>query len=487
MISISCSALLRVVGADLGAVAVLERRDDAAAVGVVLRVGGGDDEDVERQADAVAADLDVALFHDVEEADLDALGEVGQLVDAEDAAVGARDQAVVDRQLVGEVAALGDLDRVDLADEVGDGDVGRGELLAVAAVAADPVDLGVVAVGVDAGRGSGVQIGSNGLSLISQPAMIGDLVVEEVDEGADEAGLGLAALAEEDDVLAGEDGVLELRDDGLFVADDAGEVVCLLLDALDEVLAHLLLHGERLVAGVAQLSNRSGLLLYHGCSFASMGLRQETRDLVCLEVRNGAPLGLVAHYNPPSVLTQRADPSRRHAGLREAPRSRAPQSSSATAISSAPEARSPSGSRPAAAQISARRRQDVDGCRDRYECPRPEAAAISWSAVARPPSVGSCMAWTPDGVAGDAGVEDDADAGFGEITCAELDVGIAGTPRARSRSGASRASTLVPSIGDALGEDERVARPGAVGPDEAVASHLPEHRADDDRAVEARG
>ena len=81
-----------------------------------------------------------------------------------------------------------------------------------------------------------------------------DLVVEEGDEGADEAGLGLAALAEEDDVLAGEDGVLEVRDDGLFVADDAGEVGLSLLDALDEVLAHLLLHGKRLVTGVAKLS-----------------------------------------------------------------------------------------------------------------------------------------------------------------------------------------------------------------------------------------
>ena len=134
----------RVVGADLGAEAVLQRRDDAAAVGVVLRVGAGDDAHVERQADAVAADLDVALFHDVEQADLDALGEVGQLVDAEDAAIGARDQAVVDRQLVGEVAALGDLDRVDLADQVGDRDVRRRQLLAVAA-SREPGDAGGIA------------------------------------------------------------------------------------------------------------------------------------------------------------------------------------------------------------------------------------------------------------------------------------------------------------------------------------------------------
>ena len=38
-------------------------------------------------------------------ADLDFSGEVGQFVDREDAAIGARQQAVVDGQLVGEIAA----------------------------------------------------------------------------------------------------------------------------------------------------------------------------------------------------------------------------------------------------------------------------------------------------------------------------------------------------------------------------------------------
>ena len=123
------------MGADLGAEAVLERRDDAAAVGVVLGVRGGDQHDVERQADPVAADLHVALLEDVEQPDLDALGEVRQLVDREDAAVGARDEAVVDGELVAEVAPLGDPDGIDLADQVGDRCVGGGQLLAVALLA----------------------------------------------------------------------------------------------------------------------------------------------------------------------------------------------------------------------------------------------------------------------------------------------------------------------------------------------------------------
>ena len=123
--------------ADFAADAVLERRDDLAARGVVLRVGGEHQHQVERQAHGVAFDLHVAFLHDVEQAHLDLAGQVGQFVDGEDAAIGARQQAVVDGELVGDVLpAARRLDGVDVADHVGDGDVGRGELLHVAVVAA---------------------------------------------------------------------------------------------------------------------------------------------------------------------------------------------------------------------------------------------------------------------------------------------------------------------------------------------------------------
>ena len=154
--------LERVVRADLRAEAVLERRDDAAAVRVVLGVRRRDEQHVEREADLVAADLHVALFEHVEQTDLDALGEVGELVDREDAAVRARHEPVVDRQLVGEVAAFGDLDRVDLADEVGDRRVGRRELLAEAAVAVHPLDRRVVAALGDEVRARATRPGGTG-------------------------------------------------------------------------------------------------------------------------------------------------------------------------------------------------------------------------------------------------------------------------------------------------------------------------------------
>src|SRR5207302_4374010 len=100
------------------------RRDDAPAVGVVLGVGAGDHVDIYRQAQLEPADLHIALFDEVQQADLDPFGEVGQFVDREDAAIRARDEPIVDGQFIGEVLAYGDADRVDLTDQVGDRSVG---------------------------------------------------------------------------------------------------------------------------------------------------------------------------------------------------------------------------------------------------------------------------------------------------------------------------------------------------------------------------
>ena len=86
--------------ANFAADAVLERRDDLAARRVILGIGGEDEQHVERQANRVALNLDVAFLHDVEEADLNLAGEIGQFVDGEDAAIGAGQQAVVDGQFV---------------------------------------------------------------------------------------------------------------------------------------------------------------------------------------------------------------------------------------------------------------------------------------------------------------------------------------------------------------------------------------------------
>ena len=83
-------------------------------------------------------------------------------------------------------------------------------------------------------------------------------LVEQADEGPRHPRLGLAALAEEDEVLAGEDGVLDRRDDGVVVADDAGQDLAAGREARQQVRPQLLLDRPRSPAGVAQLGDRGG-------------------------------------------------------------------------------------------------------------------------------------------------------------------------------------------------------------------------------------
>ena len=210
------------------------------------------------------------------------------------------DQAVVDRQLVGQVAAFGDLDRVDFADEVGDGDVRRRELLAVAAVAADPVDLERCRPPARRASRLACVIGSNGFSLISLPAMTGISSSSRFVERADHARLRLAALAEEDDVLAGEDRVLELRHDGLLVAEDAGEQRPPFADARDQVAAHLFLDRTAPCSPTASVHRVCAVsVLRH--------LSRSFRRMPCVPDRGEpparchlvSPCAACRHYSPP--------------------------------------------------------------------------------------------------------------------------------------------------------------------------------------------
>ena len=75
----------------------------------------------------------------------------------------------------------------------------------------------------------------------------------------DHAGLRLAALAQEDHVVAGEQRVLELREDGVLVAlHDHREEHLARLDAGDGVASQLLLHRHRGPPRLAELADRGG-------------------------------------------------------------------------------------------------------------------------------------------------------------------------------------------------------------------------------------
>ncbi len=69
--------------------------------------------------------------------------------------------------------------------------------------------------------------------------------IEQADEEPRHPRLGLAALAQEDEVVARQDRVLDRRDDRILVADDAGEDLSACREPGQEIGAQLVLDGAR--------------------------------------------------------------------------------------------------------------------------------------------------------------------------------------------------------------------------------------------------
>ncbi len=59
--------------------------------------------------------------------------------------------------------------------------------------------------------------------------------------------------------MFGQDGVDDLRDDGIAVTDDAGEEVLITFKASNDVFAEFVLNGKRLVAAGFELAHGAGL------------------------------------------------------------------------------------------------------------------------------------------------------------------------------------------------------------------------------------
>ncbi len=118
--------------------------------------------------------------------------------------------------------AAGGFDGIDVADEIGHGDVGCGEFFDVTLVGSEPGDWSFITHFCDE---IAAELGDGCVGIVADLGA-GDIRaggVEEGCEGAEDARFGLATEAEKDEVVLREDGVDDLRDDGVFVADDAGE------------------------------------------------------------------------------------------------------------------------------------------------------------------------------------------------------------------------------------------------------------------------
>src|SRR5712664_3867055 len=139
-----------IMGANFRADAVFQRRDDFSARRVIFRIRGKNEQDVERKSQRIAFNLNVPFLHDVEKADLNFSGEVGEFIDGENAAIGAREKPVVNGEFVGEVpASPRRADGIHITNNVSHGDVGSSEFFDETIFAGYPGDGSIVAFGGD--------------------------------------------------------------------------------------------------------------------------------------------------------------------------------------------------------------------------------------------------------------------------------------------------------------------------------------------------
>src|SRR5262249_57713810 len=84
----------------------------------------------------------------------------------------------------------------------------------------------------------------------------GNLFVEQPDQEPRDPRLGLTALAEKDDVLPGQDRVLDLRHDRIVVADDPRQERVAVPEPRDQIAASLLLDRLALPAQSPEITDR---------------------------------------------------------------------------------------------------------------------------------------------------------------------------------------------------------------------------------------
>ena len=178
--------------------------------------------------------------------------QVGELVDAEDAAIGARHDAEMHHLRIGQRQAPGRcLDRIDVAEQIGDRDIRRRQFLVITLLTREPVDGGVVALLFDHAQARH-RDRCQRVVIQLRATDHGNGVIEELGDRTQKAGLRLAAQAEKDHVVTGEHGVDEAGDDRAVVAQNAGKKALAAAQSRDQVGANLLAYRAWLVAAFLQ-------------------------------------------------------------------------------------------------------------------------------------------------------------------------------------------------------------------------------------------
>ena len=224
VIAMPSSTVAGIVRANLRSNAVFQRRDDFAARGVILRIGAEHQRHIERQPDGISLNLHVAFLHDVEQSHLNFAREVGQFVDGEDAAVGARQQAIVHRQFAAKfVAAARRFDGIDVADQVGNRHIGCRQLFHVAFFRREIRNRRLRR---PAARSSSRQRPADRRVRIVVNFASGDiwhLRIEQRGQRAQDAAFRLPAQSQQNEIVPRKNGVDDLRHHRVVISHNAGK------------------------------------------------------------------------------------------------------------------------------------------------------------------------------------------------------------------------------------------------------------------------
>ena len=247
-----------------GVVGVDHRTDPVLELGNHLAgavVGGGVRRKQQHHVDVklygIPANLHVPLFEDVEHPHLHEFVEFGQLVHGEDAAVHPRDQAEVKRLLARHTRAPREFRRIDLADDVGELR-SRGEPFGVPLAAGPPGDrhIGRIPRGHEPPAGRRDRMEGVVMQRDRGIVEVRQVLVEKPHELPHQPALGLPLLAEEEHVVPGDQGDVDLGNHRVVVADDSGKEFVAILQHAEKVAADLILDTAALPAARPQVRKR---------------------------------------------------------------------------------------------------------------------------------------------------------------------------------------------------------------------------------------
>ncbi len=126
-------------------------------------------------------------------------------------------------QLIGKVApTTRGANRVNVAENVGDRNVGSSKFLDVTLVARQPGNGRIVALGSQAFAASAAN-GSQRMVVDFAPCDHRNFRVQKLHQAAQDTAFGLATQSKENEIVAGQQGVHDLRNDAVVVSMHAGK------------------------------------------------------------------------------------------------------------------------------------------------------------------------------------------------------------------------------------------------------------------------